>query len=95
MKKILFGLLLIACVALPTVAQAQNAPTDDERVFRAVVEEVVDETRQVRENGTEAVGQVLRLRGLDDEHEGFEFTFDGTQYDELAAGVYRPGDRVF
>ncbi|MFH2062653.1 MAG: YibE/F family protein, partial [bacterium] len=46
-------------------------------------------------NGTEAVGQVLRLRGLDDEHEGFEFTFDGTQYDELAAGVYRPGDRVF
>lgn len=98
----IFRFAIITCCSLffvifPQGAVAQDAGfeiMEDEEVFEARVEEVLEQKEMTRENGSKAVLQKLKLKGLEGERKGQEIIFDGTEIDVFAQHVYRRGDKV-
>lgn len=95
MKKIFFVCLLAALLA-PTFALAQNeSPKSNLETFEARVLQILDQRTLTREDGSKNIQQNLRLKGLDGNWDGKEFTVEGIgEADIIDTLTYKRGDRV-
>ena len=77
-------------------AQTNNEqPQKEGKNFEAKVMEVIDQKEIIRENGSKAIQQNLKLKGLTGQFKNKEIVFQGiSDLEVIGAGVYKKGDRV-
>ncbi len=96
MKKYLLFFLIFLAVFLPVAVLA--APEDKAssgEVFEARVEKILDEKREIGDDGSTAIQQNLKLKGLTGDFKDREFEYYGINSVEVVSGgVYEVGDRV-
>lgn len=94
MKKLIFGLLLSIYIALPVIGHAQET-TPPDKIFQAVVTEVVQEKTSTLPDGTETVQQQLKLKGIEGDFVNKEVFYDGVgNIDVAKKNLYKKNDRV-
>lgn len=80
---------------LPAALFAQDNPEQvNEEIFKARVIEVLEQKDTIREDGSQAIQQKLKLQGIEGDWEDKEIIFDGTEFDVLSASEYAVGDKV-
>lgn len=98
MKKILFLILFISCF-VPNqlvLAQESNLTFDQGQTFEAKVIDIVQQENIIREDGTEALQQNIKLKGLKKEWKGKEVLYYGiSEIDVLSNPIYKVGDKVW
>ena len=94
MKKIfIIFIALFLFIPLVSFAQEKDNKKNDE-VFKASVQQILEEKDGVREDGSKSIQQKIKLRGLEGSWKNKEIVFDGTEIDLLSASRYKQGDLV-
>jgi len=95
-KALLFLLasLLILPAAVSAQADYQQPKETEEQIFKAKVLEITEQQESIREDGSKAILQKIKLVGLKDEWQGKEIIVDNSDFDVISAQAYEPGDKV-
>jgi len=94
MKKILFFLFGLI-IFLPVTASMQTtAEQVDEEIFKAKIIEIIEKNSILRDDGSTAIQQKIKLIGLDNNWKGKEVIYDGTEFDVLSENEYEVDDKV-
>jgi len=93
-KILLFIFLLLL---IPIFVFAENnleLKNENGETFRAKVIEIIEDNESIRDDGSVAINQKLRLKGLDGSFKDKEIIFDGTKIDVLSAIKYKINNKV-
>ena len=91
-KKIIF--FIVAAVLMSPLLVCAEA-SQPEVTFEARVLEILDQRTIIREGGSKNIQQDVRLKGLEGDFKGREFTFNGIgDLDVINSNIYARGDRV-
>ena len=93
-KILLFIFLLFL---MPIFVFAENnleLENKNEEIFKAKVIEIIEDNESIRYDGSVAINQKLRLKGLDGSFKNKEIIFDGTKFDVLSAIKYKINNKV-
>ncbi|MEI8360606.1 MAG: YibE/F family protein [bacterium] len=94
MKRILITIFFIFVLVVPNFLNAQGQTSGD-KVFQAIVTEVVQEKNNSLPDGTQTTQQQLRLHGLDGEFKGKDVFYNGIgDVDVIKNNLYRKNDKV-
>ncbi len=93
-KIVLFIFLLFL---MPVFVFAENnleLENKNEEIFKAKVIEIIEDSESIRDDGSVAINQKLKLKGLDGSFKNKEIIFDGTKFDVLSAIKYKINNKV-
>lgn len=97
MKKLLFSVVFIICLIPSQFVWAETTPTFDQgKTFEAKVVDVLRQENIIRDDGTEALQQNIKLKGLKGEWKDKEVLYYGiSDIDVLSNPTYKVGDKVW
>lgn len=97
MKKFLFLVFFISClIPCQSVLATTNLIFDQGKNFEAKVIDIIRQENIIREDGTEALQQNIKLKGLKGDWENKEIIYYGiSEIDVLSNPIYEVGDRVW
>jgi len=94
-SQILFLMFLFLILPLFALAQNKEEYNNNEQIFEAKVEKILEERKFKRDDGSEVIQQNIQLKGLHGQWKDKEIFFQGIDdYEVVSANKYEVGDKV-